>query len=451
VQQTDNKQCNTRLSVSASDRVSARPDTGMLFYVRRVPKEVAHLDDRKVIRLSLKTRDPVIGGLKARQIDGGLETFWSALLKGEDAKTSWQKYQAGIDLARSLGFTYRPLRDLVAGGLTEELAARINAAKEVVDNPKAFDAILGGEPEPALKLSEVWQTYSDVRALNLAAMSPAQLKLHKQQRETAISYAIGVIGDKALQDIIRGDTLRFQRWWIEKVQKDGLTVEAPNKSFSNIKGMITQIDKALHTDFGTVWAGLALEATAATKARPRLPYSNEFIQDVLLARGALNGMNEDARLIMYLMVETGLRSNEVCNARSEDIVLDHKIPHIRVAERIDRVQKTAPSIRSVPLVGVSLWAARQRPNGFDRYRDKANSFSAAANKFLLQNKMQPTDQHSVYSLRHSFQDRITAAWVPDRVQADLMGHAFDREKYGEGASLAQKLEVLDKIKFQWSE
>jgi len=51
----------------------------------------------------------------------------------------------------------------------------------------------------------------------------------------------------------------------------------------------------------------------------------------------------------------------------------------------------------------------------------------------------PTQQHTIYSLRHSFQDRLLPVNTPDRIQADLMGHKFNRPQYGEGATLAHKL------------
>lgn len=67
------------------------------------------------------------------------------------------------------------------------------------------------------------------------------------------------------------------------------------------------------------------------------------------------------------------------------------------------------------------------------------------NKFLRENDLFPSTNHSTYSLRHSFQDRLTAISTPDRVQVQLMGHSFRREDYGLGAALEQKLEYLSKI------
>lgn len=436
--------------MASKDRVSARPDNGILFYVRRVPKEVAHLDKRGVIRKSLKTRDVVVGTIKARAIDGSLEAYWAALLQGQNATESWTRHRAAVDLVASMGFTFRPTEDLIAGGLrTWDIANRMVTAEAMLDLPVA-DALLGVTDAEEIKLSTLYSAYATHRALYISAMSPKQQKQHANQRERSVHYAIAQITDKPLGDITRADVLRYREWWIKKTQAEKLTVDAANKSFSNIKGMLTMVDKALQTEHGLKWMKINLEETAATKVKERPPYPAGFIQDQLLASGALDGLNFEARMLVYLMVETGFRLSELCNLRPEDIVLVAAIPYLQVAERDDRVQKTEPSIRQVPLVGVSLWAAKQIPGGVPRYWDKGDGLSATINKFLRENGLRPTPRHSVYSLRHSFQDRLLAAHALDRVQADLMGHEFVRQKYGDGASLDQKLEVLNRIKFAWS-
>ena len=68
-------------------------------------------------------------------------------------------------------------------------------------------------------------------------------------------------------------------------------------------------------------------------------------------------------------------------------------------------------------------------------------------KFLKVNGPRPTTKHSVYSFRHGFQDRLTAVEAPDSLQTDLIGHRYERERYGLGPSLVQKSEWLSRIGF----
>ena len=40
--------------------------------------------------------------------------------------------------------------------------------------------------------------------------------------------------------------------------------------------------------------------------RSRMPFEAEFIQEKLLATGALDDLNEDARYVLYVVSETGM-------------------------------------------------------------------------------------------------------------------------------------------------
>jgi integrase len=117
---------------------------------------------------------------------------------------------------------------------------------------------------------------------------------------------------------------------------------------------------------------------------------------------------------------TGARPSEIINLRREHIILDSNIPHIRV-RLDDRVLKTEFSSRDIPLVGVSLEAIRQFPDGFPRYRDNGDTFSAAVNKFLEDYKLRETERHTVYSLRHG-KDRLRETEAADELKDELMGH-----------------------------
>ncbi|MPT33863.1 MAG: hypothetical protein E2604_01940, partial [Flavobacterium sp.] len=175
----------------------------------------------------------------------------------------------------------------------------------------------------------------------------------------------------------------------------------------------------------------------------RLPFSTEQILTILKSE-KLQNMNEEARYFLFAASETGARPSEIVGLLPEDIKLDAEIPHISITDRKERPLKTPHSQRDIPLLGYSLEAFKAMPNGFSKYRDKADNLSNAVNKFLRENELFPSNKHSVYSFRHSFQDRILSVNAPDRVQAELMGHKFHRPKYGDGATLKQKLEWMQK-------
>jgi integrase len=181
--------------------------------------------------------------------------------------------------------------------------------------------------------------------------------------------------------------------------------------------------------------------------RSRVPYDTDFIQNRLLADGALAGLNEDARLVLYVVADTGLRPSEVVNLQKDAILLGATIPSVKILPEGRRL-KTEDSEREIPLVGVALAAMKRRPEGFPRYRDKSSTLSATLNKYLLDNGLRPTKGHTVYSLRHSFKDRLVAAEAPDSLIDSLMGHKTYKPKYGKGPSLELKLKYLQQIAFK---
>jgi hypothetical protein len=58
-----------------------------------------------------------------------------------------------------------------------------------------------------------------------------------------------------------------------------------------------------------------------------------------------------------------------------------------------------------------------------------------------------SDDHVIYSLRHSFEDRMEAAKFSERSKAGLMGHGINRERYGAGLSLLDTAAALEAISF----
>ncbi len=72
-------------------------------------------------------------------------------------------------------------------------------------------------------------------------------------------------------------------------------------------------------------------------------------------------------------------------------------------------------------------------------------------KHLRTNKLVETDDHSVYSLRHMFKDRMRKHEIPEELQNFLMGHKNQMigASYGAGYDLASTLEYLKNLESDW--
>lgn len=419
---------------------------GFWHYARRVPPPFAELDRRGIVKQSTKVRvadDP--RGLKAsavaEQINAETEAYWRGLLDGQSAEAS-RRYEAARKRARAMGFDYAQAAEVAARPLDEFMARleRVMQARPEAEESTAA-AVLGGEAPPEVRISSLFDTYEKLERGSLGDMSEDQIRKWRNPKRRAVANLLEVLGDKALSKISRTDALDFRAWWQDRVLEEGIAIETANKDIGHLNKMFRTIDRRHQLSLGPIFGEMRIEGGSGGQ---RAAYETEFLQDRILADGALDELNAEARRVIYLMIETGLRPSEAVNLTAQTIILKGPVPHVKVRAD-ERRLKTADSMRDIPLVGVSLAALRAQPEGFPRYRDNAATLSATINKFLDAHKLRPTDNHTLYSLRHSFEDRLTAVEPQDKLIAVLMGHKYARPKYGSGPSLEQKQKWLQLI------
>jgi len=432
--------------VPKQDRKHLLQRHGIWHYYRRVPKRFQSVDSRTFHEESMGVREHRHALRSRVKFADAIEKLWISLLN-QDSDNPHEKYEAAIERARLEGFPYRSAEQIAKGPL-EDLVARIERLNAIgVDDAGATAALLGGRNVPQITLSEALEKFFDYSRDRQRRYSPDQLRKYKTKRSNAIANLIAVAGDKAIGDMTRDDTLAFRDWWLARVEADEVKANAANKNFSHAAEVIRTVSEKLDLGLPDLFQKLRLDEN---DGGTRPAFETSWIVERLLADGALDGLNSEARGILLVIVETGLRPVELCNGFPQDIKLTHNVPHFHVRDidennvRRPRRMKTAQSERKIPLVGVSLEAMRQFPNGFPTYLDKPSSLSACVNRYLRENGLLPTERHTLYSLRHSFQERLNAVETPERLDCELMGHKFSREKYGD-ISLEQKRDHLVKI------
>ena len=287
-------------------------------------------------------------------------------------------------------------------------------------------------------LSEYWKLTPD----RVRGKSADQTRRWQNPRKKAIRNFIDAVGDKPIAELKREDFLDFRSWWLERIAEENLTPNSANKDLIHLSDVLKTVDEL---------KGLALDLPLHKLTlkdgdkKERLPFSDTWIKEKLLASDALSGLNGEARAILIGMINTGYRPSEAAGLTADRIRLDHEVPHLVIAPDDTRQIKNRTSRREVPLTGVSLEVFRAFPAGFPRYREKPASLSATVNSFLRENRLMESDRHVMYSLRHSFEDRMLRGRIDERIRRELMGHSLGRQKYGEGGGLAFKAEELDRI------
>jgi integrase len=421
---------------------------GTWHFVRRVPTEFAPFDRRGIIKHSTKVRisDDRNGRRASRvaqKLNEQLEAFWCSLAQGQRSEEI-SRYDAARYRARSLGFEYVENGQLLNFSL-EKVLDRLEAlvAKGLTGDPGARAALLGTEKRSVFPLSKLFAEYEALVGDELKDLSPNQLRIWRTGRIRAMEQFVDVAGDKPINEITEIDGLDYVDWWRGRVIAGDANAKTANKDIGQLSRMLKDLSVRRRLNLPDIFKGLRLRGETE---KARSPYECDFIQKRFLAPGALEGLNEDARLVLFIVIETGLRPSEVVNLLPDAIHLEAKIPYVRIQPDGRRL-KTDDSLREIPLVGVALAAMKLRPEGFPRYRDKSSTLSATLNKYLRENGLRPTKDHTVYSLRHSFKDRLIAAEAPDSLIDSLMGHKTYKPKYGRGPSLELKLKFLEQIAF----
>jgi integrase len=259
------------------------------------------------------------------------------------------------------------------------------------------------------------------------------------------------MGDLPLAEISREEARAYFKWWNDLVapsdpEEKPKSPKTANKHFGDMRDLYQKYYTFMgEEERQNPFRNLTFR-TKKSQQKKRLPFSNTWVRDKFLRTGAMDGLTPELFLTTCMAIETGCRPGELINLRPEDIRLDAKVPHLKIAEREDRQQKTEiGSIREVPLIGVALEAARRAPLGFPKYHDKINSFSAAVSAAFTRRKLFETPDHVYYSFRHSFEDRMKEAELDYELRMLILGHDNKRPEYGIGGSMDYRLKELQKI------
>lgn len=412
-------------------------------YRRKVPGAIAHLEKKTEVTVSLKTKDVKQALIKADIYNVHFENYWRSLKETDTAKNKEQKYQAAISLAKAHGFSYMTQEQIVASSFYEILK-RINVDFK---SKLETDAVLGNLSEPTLLISECWEPFTHISVDRHTDKSEKQIRRWNNPRRLVLSEFKDVIGDKDLFKLERQDALDFREWLLEQIKDEKISGETANKKLSHLKDVLktVTVQKNIDVDLDAIFASLRF----AYEENSRPPFEAEYVQNILLPSFS-NLTNKAYQMVCYAIADTGARESEIFGLLPDEIHPFEDIPYIEIKPRKGYKLKTKTSARKIPLVGSALFAFRKYPSGFNKSGDP-DSFSSAVNKYLRENNLKPTPEHSLYSLRHTFKDRLRDQEKPrvaEEIIDSLMGHKNNGPDYGRGYLLKTKHEILQKQAFK---
>jgi integrase len=277
-------------------------------------------------------------------------------------------------------------------------------------------------------LSEALETYLDLKGRDRSPSFESSVR-------RSVSYLIAELGDKPINWYSRKDALGLRDAFMSRK----LTVASIKRNFNNINALTGLVSRELGHPAPATFRGLFFKEPGEQTQRLSVPDTQ-----LQLLQAECTKADDEARWLLALISDTGMRLSEAIGLTRDDIKLSEDIPHILIKPHPWRRLKTIGSKRKVPLIGAALWAAERilashdSTFAFPRFCNgqilKSNSVSARLNKWL---KLKIGNDYVIHSLRHSLRDRLRAVDCPSEAADALGGWSAKTvgQSYGVGHNL----------------
>ena len=310
-----------------------------------------------------------------------------------------------------------------------------------IEVPAAHLLVVDGSASSLPTIEESLEVYFAVKGVG-------RPKLFFTTAKRYIGYLIECLGNRSIDQYTSKDATVLREWLINK----GLSNSSLQRVFSGIKAVINFVTLEHGLECQNAFAKVYLPSNTDAKKRHAINPSN-----MAKIKAECLSLDDDIRWLVAIIFDSGMRLSEAAGLMIYDLKLEEDIPYIDLKPHPHRRLKTASSERKIPLVGLSLWAARrlkQHSTGlycFSRYtnseRCNSNSASAAINKWI---KTVGGSSDVIHGLRHSFRDRLRAVEAPTDMIDQLGGWALKSvgQGYGDGYDLELLVKYINQITYQ---
>ncbi len=425
---------------------------GNYLYRRRIPaqyqKLAGGLSEFKA-SLKCKTHNQVIE--KYGQLHAHYERLMGRLKVGKSINsTEIESLENLKSISANLSIQYRSKEQLIQENDLATFTQRlIIANKQQSPDPTSIQALFGmAANEPCL--DDVLDFYNENTRDTLIGKNPREISKKLAPVQLAVERANEFFGKGTpLTQITKQLALSYRSHLVDHVQAGKMQSATANKQIMHVRKIIRFYLEQNGLKQDNPFNKIHLKEEKA--ARPA--YSIEFLKKKWLKGSHFSSLNDESLHILYAIMDTGTGPKEICGLVPEDIHLDHEVPHIEIRPNKIRKLKTGHRSRKIPLIGQSLIAFKKYPQGFPSHTHPtgADNFSANVNKYLKLHGLIETEAHGIYSLRHTFKDRMRKHKLPPELQNYLMGHKDGSmgAHYGSGYSLNDILDYMKLLETDW--
>ncbi len=439
-----------------------KPSSDLFYFRRRIPEDVTrHYPNRRngYVIESLQTKDAGTAAKLAHRKALEQDALWSAIRTGQ-VSDGPERVEAAKALLASHGLrpgqhTVFKTADLEPEQFLDELRYQADA-REPGDNRlnwhedlPAVHRLAGdlfyGAKEPIF-LSAALKEFQDLKGEDASSRAGTD-------RVRVVSDFIASYGDLPIVQYGRENANAFVKHLAEKGNKTA-TIQ---RRLNSIRPVFRTMCREHELEDRRIFEGVNIP-NLGHDTKDRLPYT---LNEIAMVQRLCKATDDDVRWIIALLSDSGMRISEATGLMVQDVFLNSPSPHILVRPNDARRLKTKGSQRVVPLVGAALWAIDraidQSANGymFPRYVDASTTppthtgthASNTMTKWLRGLSLADKSQKGTHSFRHSVQDRLREAQVPQEIRNVICGWTNKGigEGYGQGYSVDVLAEHMSKI------
>lgn len=415
-----------------------------------IPAHLRGLAGKSEFKVSLKTKDQLTAIRKYGEVEPYYQNLMDKLRSGETLTSATDlSYEEIVQMASIQGRTYNPIDQLIQNP-AKFIQTHSEWSKAGKPNGPEFQSYFGTATS-TIKLSGLVAFFEADQVHELSRFSERERSKKINPLQNAVKQLTAFLGkDIELKSLTRQQARDFHKSLKIKIASQEIKPNTASKYITHMRVLIKTYNLAHDKEPETVFDHLNFKVD--DNARP--PFSIDFLNEHWFKDDAFAQLNPCAKALLFAVIDTGCSFKELCGLNPhQDIKLTAAIPHIIIQENQTRKLKTTHRKRIIPLIGYSLRSFQAFPQGFTHYAtgNGPSNASGLINKFMKNNGLLETNEHTVYSLRHTFKDRMRKHRLPEELQNDLMGHKAQGmgAHYGNGHSLEDTVTFMQQMVHDW--
>ena len=164
------------------------------------------------------------------------------------------------------------------------------------------------------------------------------------------NYIAKLLGNRPITSYSTSEAVQFRDWCLDK----GMNINSVKRVFASVRSIINLNIREYGLGGTNAFSGTYMPNRLDASKRKPIPAE---ILKVIQSKCQIT--DDEPRWLVAFISDTGMRLSEAAGLAKDDIHLDEEVPYLDIKPHPWRRLKTAGSQRKVPLVGLSLWAAKK--------------------------------------------------------------------------------------------